>query len=332
MARIVLAQGTSHSPQLSIDPQQWDVFLERDRDANLLQDSTGRRYTFDELVEIRGDELAPAIGMDVWQRQKETCDAAIAELRAQMAAADPDVVVIIGDDQQELFDTDNLPALAIYRGATVLCSGVDSPDKIERVEGNPVRAMSEWAYSPPADVQWPVAVDMADHLLVELTQIGFDFAQSDRPPRPRGVGHAWGFPFQRVFDRARAAVPVMINTYYPPNQPTAQRCLELGEALRSAIEAFPADITVGVMASGGLSHHLIDEALDRVVLDAISTSDLDALAAIPGAALEGGTSEIRNWIAMAPSAAGLSETTLVYEPCYRSLAGTGCAMAFGSWS
>src|SRR5690606_5370308 len=110
--------------------------------------------------------------------------------------------------------------------------------------------------------------------------------QSDRPPRPRGVGHAWGFPFQRIFDRLRPAVPVMINTYYPPNQPTAQRCLELGEALKSTIESFPADITVGVMASGGLSHHLIDEELDHLVLDALSNSKLEALAEIPSVALE----------------------------------------------
>ncbi len=332
MARIVLAQGTSHSPQLSIDPEQWDVFRERDRDANLLQDSTGRRYSFDELIEIRGSELETAIGMDEWRRQKQACDVAIDDLRAAMAAADPDIVIVIGDDQQELFDTDNLPALAIYRGPTILTSGVGSRDKIQRVEGNPVRAMSEWAYSPSEDVQWPVSVEMADHLLAGLTQGGFDLTQSDRHPRPRGIGHAWGFPFQRVFDRPRPTVPLMINTYYPPNQPTPRRCLELGEALRSTIESFPADVTVGVMASGGLSHHLIDEALDRTVLEALSSANLDPLGAIPGVALEGGTSEIRNWIVMGPCASALSQTMLVYEPCYRSLAGTGCAMAFGSWS
>ena len=63
------------------------------------------------------------------------------------------------------------------------------------------------------------------------------------------------------------AVPVMLNTYYPPNQPTPRRCYNLGRALRSAIESWPQDIRVGILASGGLSHFVVDEELDQQALN-----------------------------------------------------------------
>lgn len=126
-------------------------------------------------------------------------------------------------------------------------------------------------------------------------------------------------------------VPVVVNTYYPPNQPRPGRCFRLGRALRSAIESFPEDRRIGVLASGGLSHFTIDEALDRAVLEACRNADEQALSSLPLAKLNSGNSEIRNWIVAAGAAAGLQMHWHEHVPLYRTAAGTGCAMAFAAW-
>jgi 3-O-methylgallate 3,4-dioxygenase len=97
------------------------------------------------------------------------------------------------------------------------------------------------------------------------------------------------------------------------------------------VREFGGAARVGVLASGGLSHFAVDEALDRRVLDACRTRDADSLGTIPMERLNSGTSEIRNWIAAAGALEGLDTAWQDYVPCYRSLAGTGCGMGFAVW-
>ena len=68
---------------------------------------------------------------------------------------------------------------------------------------------------------------------------------------------------------------MFLNTYFPPNQPRPKRCYEFGQAMRKAVESFPGDARVGVLASGGLSHFLVDEELDRAILKACADKDAD---------------------------------------------------------
>ena len=52
-----------------------------------------------------------------------------------------------------------------------------------------------------------------------------------------GMGHAFGFIYGRIFGgKEIPIVPVMLNTYYAPNQPSPRRCFQLGKALRKAVE------------------------------------------------------------------------------------------------
>jgi hypothetical protein len=127
-------------------------------------------------------------------------------------------------------------------------------------------------------------------------------------------------------------VPFMINTFFPPNQPTPRRCYAVGQALRRAIEAWDRDVTVGIVASGGLSHTIIDEEIDRMTVDAILEKDAAALTSLPRERLNLGTSEIRNWITVAGAMEPMTPQLIGdYIPAYRSPAGTGCGMAFAYW-
>jgi 3-O-methylgallate 3,4-dioxygenase len=127
-------------------------------------------------------------------------------------------------------------------------------------------------------------------------------------------------------------VPVFLNTYYPPNQPTPRRCYRLGQAIRAAVEAFPQDLRVGVLASGGLSHFVIDEALDRALLRAMEQKDAQMLCSVDPALLNSGSSEIRNWICTAGAVEHLNVAWTQYLPCYRTAAGTGTGVGFIEWS
>ena len=63
--------------------------------------------------------------------------------------------------------------------------------------------------------------------------------------------------------------------------PKNRRCLDLGHALHHAIKSFDGFGRVAVMASGGLTHFVIDEDLDRKILAAMKSGDEAALEAIP---------------------------------------------------
>ncbi len=96
--------------------------------------------------------------------------------------------------------------------------------------------------------------------------------------------------------------------------------------------AWPGSARVAVIASGGLSHFVVDERLDRGVLDGIAAGNATALSAIPREALRSGNSEILNWVTAAGALAGLHASVIDYVPGYRTPAGTGAGMAFAQWT
>jgi 3-O-methylgallate 3,4-dioxygenase len=126
----------------------------------------------------------------------------------------------------------------------------------------------------------------------------------------------------------------MVNTYYPPNVPTAMRCFRFGRALRKAIEEWDSDKRVALFASGGLSHTVIEEELDERILEGLRNDDVQKLTDYPDVRFRAGTSEIKNWIALAGamSGTGLQPNIVDYVPCYRTEAGNGCAMGMAEWT
>jgi len=335
LANIVLGIGTSHGPQLSTPPKDWDQRVEADRDRtdHPFREST---YSFDQLVDLRADEnLAQEITLDVWRKKYDGCMAAIAQLAAVYQEVGPDIAVIMGNDQRELFQEDNSPAFCVFHGAKI----VHRPATEDQVANMPPGiAVSMGGYSPAEDREYDGAPDLADHMVGCLMERGFDVGVSNRVPtaaaRNNGIPHAFGFVYRQIMrDRVIPSVPLFQNTFYPPNQPTAKRCFEFGQTIHAAIQSWDSDKTVAVFASGGLSHFVIDADLDRRVLDAMQKNDFDDLTAIPEALYQSGTSETKNWIAAAGilAASGLSMNLIDYIPCYRSEAGTGTAMAFAYW-
>jgi len=122
-----------------------------------------------------------------------------------------------------------------------------------------------------------------------------------------------------------------VNTYYPPNQPTPKRCYAFGQAVRKAVESWNSDKRVALIASGGLSHVVIDEEIDAMVIDGLKNKKPEVLFQLPRQKLRGGTSEILNWVALAGAMEDRELKYFEYVTTYRSPAATGCGMGFAYW-
>ncbi|HWP60279.1 MAG TPA: hypothetical protein VNL14_20460 [Candidatus Acidoferrales bacterium] len=326
MADIVLGIGTSHSPMLSTPSEAWHMHADRDRKNPRLY-FRGRVYNFTELLEARSKEkLERHITEEIWRSKEEGCRRSIAALKEIFAQAAPDVLLIIGDDQHELFHEENMPALAIFWGERIECI-----PELKKAVHPSIAAAHRDQFGDERE-WYPVESGLGRHLVERMMVEGFEVAQFTRQPEGRTVGHAFTFVRRRIMDgNLVPLVPVTVNTYYPPNQPVAARCYAFGRALRRAIESWDGAKRVAIAASGGLSHFVVDEDFDSTVLKAMKERDARTLGALGEELFQSGTSETKNWIVAAGALEGLEMSVIGYYPAYRSSAGTGCGLAFASW-
>jgi len=328
MADIVIGIASSHTPQLSSGVDMWPDHALRDQRYSLLGKDASY-HTYDETLAGADPEMAAELRPEVWEGKYQRVQAAIGSLTATLKAADADLALVIGDDQRELFVDDGIPAFACFTGTELIDMKPDEETFAKLPKG--IQA-AYWAVHGAERGVHLIAQDLSAHVAERLALADFDLTVFSRQPAGRTLGHAFTFPRYRLgLPVTTPVVPVFVNTYYPPNVPSAARCYHLGQELRRAIESWESDARVAVIASGGLTHFVIDETLDRGVLDAIAAKDAAALEAIPRERLRSGNSEILNWVTAAGALEGLSATIVDYVPGYRTLAGTGTGMAFACW-
>lgn len=330
MAKIVLGVGTSHTPLLSLDGDEWQSRANDDYKNQKLNMSDGRWLTYGELeAEVAGryaDMAMPAHFVEKSNRSQRALD----RIADDLEAAKPDVIVIVGDDQEELYSKANMPAVALYYGDEI----VTHEHEILSMQSPPAwaaKVTQGWAVD--AVHRFPGHPRFALDMIAGLLANDVDIAVCGEVPNPKeaGFGHAYGFVIKRLMRTSIPVVPILLNTYYPPNVLSPSRCVAVGRALRKAIEASPLDLRVAVVASGGLSHFVVDEDLDRRVLDAMKRSSPEDLSMIPREALNAGSSEILNWIMTAGAIEHLQCQWAEYVPVQRTPAGTGVGMGFAVW-
>jgi Catalytic LigB subunit of aromatic ring-opening dioxygenase len=246
-------------------------------------------------------------------------------LSQQLDAYRPDVVLVVGDDQAEVFTEASMPAFCIFSctevHGSVNISLVNEPEEENHVT---LRCGSE----------------LARYLLNGLTWEGFEISESKElkplgKPK-RGIGHAFTRPVVKVIPNLNVPIiPFHVNSYFPP-MPSARRCYELGRSIAQVLKSRPEK--VAIMASGGLSHDprgpragWIDTALDRWVLEKLRSGDGEALCHLfefDSDTLKGGTGEIRSWIVVAGACGGAPATIVDYIPAHHAVTGLG----FAYWS
>lgn len=336
MAKIVLGMWTSHGPTLSTTPEQW--LLRVPADYEYKHHFRNRIYDFKSLVALRaGEGLAEKSSLEARRERHAGCQRAIAAMADKFAEVNPDIAIIFGNDQRELFLEDITPSITVFTGEHTW----DQPASEEQAKRIPPGVHeAEAGHRPPERRDYPAHAELAGHLAGALVDDGFDIAVSKRLPEPpghwsSGVGHAFGFIYRQIMrDRVIPNVPIILNTFFPPNQPPPQRCFALGQAVGRALKTWKGGERVAIFGSGGMSHFVLDENFDAMFLEALAKRNAEALCAIDNNLLQSGTSELKTWIA---ASGVLFDTDLAgdvvgYEPCYRSEAGTGTANGFVAWS
>jgi 3-O-methylgallate 3,4-dioxygenase len=333
MANIVLGLGTSHTPMLLAADETLPRFLETDTKLKH-RDKEGRQVTYGDLLEHADPKLADLVAPQHLVERQNVARAAIRQVRTALANARLDALVVLGDDQNESYLEDCRPAFAVYFGEEIR----NNDHQHETFSHFPdwyIQNRAAFFETPGSGARdYPVHAPLATHIIETMMDMDFDLAASKRLPEGDGEGHAIAYVHRHVMDPAAPvpAVPIFLNTYYPPNQPRPRRCYQFGLALRKAIESFPGDERIGVLASGGLSHFLVDEDFDRAILKALAEKDAGFLSSLPRNKLHAGSSEILNWVAVAGAVEHLDLDWFEYVPGYRTPAGTGTGLSFASWS
>ena len=158
--------------------------------------------------------------------------------RRWAAEAKPDVCIIVYNDHASAFSFAAIPTFAL--GVAPAFPPADEgfgPRPVPVVEGHD---------------------DLAWHLAESLILDEFDITIVNEMP----VDHGLTVPLSVVFGQPEAwpcrVIPLAVNVIqYPP--PTGNRCFNLGQAIRRAIESYPEDLGVAVFGTGGMSHQLQGE-------------------------------------------------------------------------
>jgi protocatechuate 4,5-dioxygenase beta chain len=305
-----LGLASSHAPMMFQKAQYWPKVVDRIP-----------KVAREHLPQSARVEIATP---SIIEGHIQKIEAAFAVLREQVKAYRPDVLVMIGDDQGDMFDDANNPTFSIYTG--------DEP-----IWG---RSARDPMTTPPQErtrITFPQHAELSRHLLKGLIKRGFDVANVGKfDPRgnpTRGVSHMVSNLVPEVDPELRIPlVCVFLNEYFPP-LPSAQRCAQLGQAIGQILNERPERIAM--YASGGLSHFpgmfnagWIDQPLDRWILERLERNDLAALEHLftfDSDAMRSGTGEVRAWISLA---AAMNRPATVVDYTAAHCTQTGCGFVY----
>jgi protocatechuate 4,5-dioxygenase beta chain len=147
----------------------------------------------------------------------------------------PDVAIIIYNDHASYFGMDIMPTFAIGIGDSFkICDEGYGPRPIPTVEGHP---------------------GLATHLAASLITDDFDMTVLNLLE----VDHGLTVPLSLMYGEPDKwpvkVIPIPVNVVMYP-QPSGERCLSLGKAIRRAVQEYNEDLNVQVWGTGGMSHQI----------------------------------------------------------------------------
>jgi hypothetical protein len=322
MAEVVLGIGSSHGPTMNTPPERWPELGQKD-----MQDA---RFDFASLLAHPRPGIEQELTLEKFTERYNALQRDVAALNDILMAAHPDVVVVLSNPHGGVTTDVMQPTFGVHlNDAPPAVEGPSVPGQDRAQREAPAAADRPQRPQP----QYPTDGELARQIMEGLIEEGFDVAANFQSHPGQGLDGSYNLLYQR-YDTAASIpyVPVLVSRYRP-NQATPKRAYEFGQGLRRVLERIDSPKRVALMASGGLSHQIIDEELDRIVIDALTTGNAEALGSLSRERLNSapGTPEILNWIIVAGAMAPKTMTLLDYVPCYRSRAGTGHGCTFGYW-
>lgn len=234
--------------------------------------------------------------------------AAFDALKASLAAARADLLVIIATDHFETFSHASLPVFALGQGAS----------------------FDSWGEygSPQATYRGDEAA--GETVLAQMIEDGFDLVSAAN----MRLDHAFSCPLGYLMaDPQLPVLPVYVNCTVAP-LPTLRRCHAFGQSLGKALRRQTSAQRVAVLGTGGLSHWvgtpqsgLINQAFDGQFLQDFENGDYLGLAGWDEARVVheagNGAAEVRNWLAAAGAVGARGANRLAYEPVQAWRTGIG---------
>ena len=329
MAEIVFGVGASHSPLLNSPPEDYPKHAEIDASGRKLLDKRGRPVTYGELLAEADPAIKDQIKPEVLTERSDACTVNIGRLDTEIAEAGLDALIVVGDDQNEQYGDENMPAILIYRGETIannpLQMAEDAPDWWRH-------ARSQFHVKDEAK-QYPVAYALggapdrrADGRRIRYRAGAAAGQAAWRRPRLRLRASAADDEEDRA-DRADRAQHLL------PAQPAAAATLLRAGAGRSRGRSAAFDGSQRSASSAQAASATSPSTRTSTASCSMLAGARTVRRSPPSTRgrLNSGTSEIRNWITVAGACERLDTVWQEYIPCYRSAAGTGCGMGFAVW-
>ena len=182
----------------------------------------------------------------------------------------PDVIFLVFNDHATAFSLDMIPTFAIGTAASYKPADEGwGPRPVPVVEGHPA---------------------LAAHIAQSVIQQDFDLTIVNKMDVDHGLSVPLslmcGQPPESNFKWPCPVIPFAVNVVQYP-VPSGQRCLNIGKAIRKAIESYDEDLKVQIWGTGGMSHQLqgpraglINKAFDAAFMDTM-INDPEAQAAVP---------------------------------------------------
>jgi protocatechuate 4,5-dioxygenase, beta chain len=182
----------------------------------------------------------------------------------------PDVIFLVFNDHATAFSLDMIPTFAIGTAASYQPADEGwGPRPVPKVEGHP---------------------ELAAHIAQSVIQQDFDLTIVNK----MDVDHGLTVPLSLMCGQPPASnfrwpcpvIPFAVNVVQYP-VPSGQRCLNIGKAIRKAIESYDEDLNVHIWGTGGMSHQLqgpraglINKEFDAAFMDTMINNP-QAQAAVP---------------------------------------------------
>ena len=178
----------------------------------------------------------------------------------------PDVIFLVFNAHATAFSLDMIPTFAIGTADSYMPADEGwGPRPVPRVIGH---------------------ADLASHIAQSVIQDDFDLTIVNK----MDVDHGLTVPLSLMCGQPQEwpcpVIPFAVNVVQYP-VPSGKRCLNLGKAIRKAIESYDQDLNVQIWGTGGMSHQLqgpraglINKEFDNAFLDRM-IADPEGQAAVP---------------------------------------------------
>jgi 2,3-dihydroxyphenylpropionate 1,2-dioxygenase len=283
---LVAALAASHAPNILLEPgSEWEDFMKLH--YRMAPQAVTSKPTLEQQQKLRQD-----------------AESAFAVLRSDLAAAKPDAVIVVANDQFVNFFFNVIPTFFVTLA--------------DEVKGQFTRHSFHYRNHK----------ELGRAILRAGLEKGIDFAFGEYVE----LQHTQTVPLYFLLPKPEIPIlPIYVNTWVDPI-PTPRRCYQVGELIRAVAET--RSERVAILATGGLSHFPgsprigeIDTEFDHQLLEIMRQGKGRALADYSlEQLLQAGDSEFLNWMVVLGTVGDARAKSTSYMP---DLVATG--WGFVSW-